>query len=205
MRTLLVILLALVTCLPAAAQQTEAQIKAHINSVAKQMQTMQCDFVQTKHVKLLNDKMTSTGRMYFSGGTKLRWEYVKPYSYIFIINGSQVAVRKGERNDVVNVNQSKLFREIARVMMNSVTGHCINDSKDFKTTLQTTKTEWVATLVPAKKTMKQMFQKIVLHFNRQQSMVSSVEMVEKNGDRTVIQLKNVQVNKKIAESVFAVR
>lgn len=187
------------------AQTSEAQIKAKINQVAQRMRTMQCDFVQTKHVKLLNDKMVSTGKMYYQQQNQLRWEYAKPYSYVFIINGSQVAVKNGTRSDVIDINQSKVFKEIARIMMNSVVGKCINDDKDFKTSIATTKTEWVATLIPQKKEMKRMFQKIILRFNRRQMMVSQVEMYEKNGDKTIIVLKNVQVNKSIGRNVFSVR
>lgn len=200
---LLIIAVCLFTCM--SAQTNEAQIKAKINQVAQNMRTLQCDFVQTKHLRMLNDKMVSTGKMYYQQGGLLRWEYIHPYSYVFIINGNQVAVRNNKRSDVININQSKVFKEIARIMMNSIVGKCINDNRDFKTSIATTQTEWIATLVPQKKGMKQMFQKIVLHFNRQRSMVSQVDMYEKNGDKTIIVLKNVQVNKNISKSVFAVR
>lgn len=204
-KVFLFILAVIMTTVCATAQNSDAQIKARINQVAKSMRTMQCDFTQTKYLKMLNDKMVSQGKMYYQQGNRLRWEYTRPYSYVFIINGNQVSVRNNRRTDVINVNQSKVFKEIARIMMNSVVGNCINDSRDFKTDISATRTEWTATLVPQKKAMKQMFQKIVLHFNRQRSMVSQVDMYEKNGDRTIIVLKNVQVNNNINQSVFAVR
>lgn len=206
MKNFLLVLITIIfatTCLQA--QTSEVQIKAKINQVAQRMRSMQCDFVQTKHVKLLNDKMVSTGKMYYQQQNQLRWEYTKPYSYVFIINGNQVAVKNGKRSDVIDVNQSKVFKEIARIMMNSVVGKCINDDKDFKTSIATTQTEWVATLIPQKKEMKRMFQKIILRFNRRQMMVSQVEMYEKNGDKTIIVLKNVQVNKSISRNIFSVR
>ena len=58
-------------------------------------------------------------------------------------------------------------------MMSSVVGNCLSDEKNFKTSIASTPTEWVATMLPLKKDMKQMFQKIILHFNKQKSMVSS--------------------------------
>ena len=33
---------------------SEAQIRTKINQAASQLQTLQCDFVQTKHLKMLN-------------------------------------------------------------------------------------------------------------------------------------------------------
>ncbi len=187
-----------------AQKQTDAQVIQQINAVASKMKTMQCDFVQTKHMKMLNDNMVSRGKMYYQQSDKLRWEYTSPYTYTFVLNGSKVMLNKGKRSDVINVNQSKFFKEIARIMMNSVVGKCLTDTKDFKTTIATTGTEWVATLVPQRKEMKQMFQKIVLHFNKSRMMVSSVELVEKKGDTTVIQLNNVKTNSPINAKVFSV-
>jgi len=203
-KRILMALFGLLAVLSLRAQTGDAQIRAQINKVAQRMQSMQCDFVQTKQLKLLNDKMVSSGKMYYQQSNRLRWEYSKPYNYVFIINGNQVTIKNDKRKDVINVNQNKMFKEIARIMMNSVVGKCVNDSKDFKVFLTATSTEWIATLLPLKKQMKSMFQKILLHFNRKQAMVSQVEMVEKNGDKTIIVLKNVQVNKKISPNIFSV-
>ena len=206
MKKLLLSLVLMLVCASAAFAQSaaDAKIIQQINAVASKMRTMQCDFVQTKHMKMLNDKMVSHGKMYYQQSDKLRWEYTSPYTYTFVLNGSKVLLSKGKRNDVINVNQSKFFKEIARIMMNSVVGKCLSDKKDFRTSIATTNTEWIATLVPQRKEMKQMFQKIVLHFNKSRKMVSTVELVEKKGDRTVIQLTNVKTNSPINAKVFSV-
>lgn len=189
---------------PALAQKaTQAQVKQQISQAASKLKSMQCDFVQTKHLKMLNDKVVSKGKMYYQQSDKLRWEYVSPYKYTFILNGSKVQLKNSKRNDVIDVEKNKLFKEIARIMMSSVVGNCMND-KSFKVTISDGKTEWIATMVPQRKEMKQMFQTIKLHFNKQNSMVSMVELIEKNGDKTVIELKNIKTNVAIAPNIFSV-
>lgn len=206
MKRVLFSLMALCLCLLNLSAQkiNEAKVKQQINAVASKMKTMQCDFVQTKYLKMLNDKMVSRGKMYYQQSNKLRWEYTSPYTYTFVLNGSRVLISKGKRNDVINVNQSKFFKEIARIMMNSVVGKCLTDSKDFKVSLTGASAEYVATLYPQQKQMKQMFQKIILHFNKQKSTVSKVELIEKKGDRTIIELKNVKSNAPINAKVFGI-
>lgn len=190
----------------AMAQSTNSQkVVQQISQAAQSMKTMQCDFVQTKHLKMLNDKMVSKGKMYYQQADKLHWEYTTPYTYTFILNGSKVLLKKGIRNDVINVSQNKMFKEIARIMMNSVVGKCLTDTKSFKTSISESQSEYVATLIPQTKDMKQMWTKLVLHFNRKQMMVSKVEMHEKNGDRTIIELLNAQTNKTIDAKQFAIR
>jgi outer membrane lipoprotein carrier protein len=187
------------------AQQSETQIRQKISQIASSMKTMQCDFIQTKHLKMLNDEMVSKGRMYYQQGNRLRWEYTSPYTYTFIINDDKVLLKNSQRNDVIDVNKNKLFKEIARIMMNSVVGNCLNDEKNFKSSLSVSGGAWVATLLPQRKDMKQMFQKIVLHFSPKQAMVTQVELIEKNGDRTIIDLKNIRTNEAISTNMFTIR
>lgn len=185
-------------------QNANQQIIDKINTAASKLTTMQCDFVQTKRVKLLNDRMISKGKMYYSQPNKLRWEYTSPYTYTFILSGNKVTLKKGGKDNVIDVNQNKMFREIVNIMMNSVVGKCLSDRKSFKTMVKDIPSEWVATLTPQSKELKQMFTKIILHFNKQKSVIVKVEMFEKNGDTTSIVLENIVTNKRINESVYSI-
>lgn len=190
----------------ATAQQVDkAAVKARINRAAMEMKSMECDFVQTKHLKLLSDKMVSKGRMYYQQKNRLRWEYTAPHKYVFILNDTKVSIHNGERNDVIDTNQNKVFKEIARVMMNSVVGKCLNDEREYKVEINANTSEWIAALTPLRKNMKQMFTSIVLHFDRQRAWVTKVELTEKNNDRTIIELKNVKTNHAISPNLFDIR
>ena len=206
MKRLLILLFVFVSVhLSLTAQQSEAQIRQAITQAASAMKTMQCDFTQTKHLRMLNDKMTSKGRMYYQQTNRLRWEYTSPYSYTFILNDDKVLLKNKQHNDVIDVNKNKLFREIARIMMNSVVGTSLTDDKSFKSTIATNGNEWIASLLPQRKDLKQLFQKIILHFSKKNAMVKQVELIEKNGDKTVIELNNIRTNEKISADMFTIR
>ena len=193
-------------CVLSVSAQTlnDAQIRQRVNQAAAAMKTLQCDFVQIKHLKMLNEEMLAQGKMYYHQSNKLRWEYTNPYTYTFVLNGDKVLLKNQQRNDVIDVNQNKIFREIARIMMSSVVGNSLLDNKTFKTTITINNSEWIATQIPQRKDMRQIFQRIVLHFNPQCAVVSCVEMIEKNGDKTVINLKNIRTNETLNASIFAV-
>ena len=206
MKRLLFLILILSHIIPLSAQQlTEEQIKQKVNQTASAMKTMQCDFVQTKHLKMLNNDFVSHGKMYYQQSNKLRWEYTSPYSYTFILNNDQVLLKNKQRNDLIDVKQNKLFREIVRIMMSSVVGNCLADDKNYKVSIATIGNEWVATLLPQRKDMKQMFQKLVLHFNAKKSVVNTVELFDKNGEKTIIELKNIRINETIPSNMFAIQ
>ena len=178
---------------------------AKINAAAAKIHTIQCDFHQTKSLSFLNDKMVSKGVMSYDHAGKLRWEYTSPYSYVFIINNNRVHIKTSKNSNTIDIRSSRLFQGIARVMMNSVTGKSLSNDSDFSVEMMTQGNEWIASLTPKGKEMKALFKTIRLHFDSQKQMVSKVEMIEKNGDNTVIQLMHVKTNGKIEESTFAIR
>lgn len=175
---------------------------AEISGAAASVKTMQCRFEQTKKLKMLGDEMVSKGVMSCSQPNRLRWEYTAPYAYTFILDGNKVTLVKGERTDVIDVNANKMFREIARIMMDSVLGKCLTDKKNFKIEIRQEGGAYLATLIPQKKAMRQMFGKIVLRFDRAIAMVTAVELFENNGDTTFIQLLDIKKNQPVDESCF---
>ena len=187
-----------------ATNQQKKEMIATITRVSASMKTMQCSFVQTKHLSIMNDKLVSKGKMFYKQSSQLRWQYVSPYAYTFIINGNKVMMQSSTKRNVIDVKSSRLFKSITQIMMNSVTGKSLSNSSDFKVRMFTGDGEWMAELTPVKKEMKQMFKVIKLYFNVKRGIVSTVEMVEKSGDNTVIELNNVQINKPVNESYFSV-
>ena len=203
MKRLVVICSMLLLFLVVKAQLSQDAIIAKINAAVSKIETMQCDFVQTKHMKMLNNKMVSTGIMAYKQSDKLRWEYKKPYTYVFILNGTKVYLKKESRNDVIDIKQNKVFKSIAEIMMNSVIGKCLTNNKEFKVSISDVNNQWVASLIPQKKELKQMYSKIILYFGKANSIIQKVEMIEKNGDKTIIELKNVKLNKPVNANSFS--
>ena len=175
---------------------------AKINKAAAEMKSMSCGFTQTKYISLLSDKMVSEGKMYYRQPDKLRWEYTSPYQYQFVFNGKKVFMGNKTKKDVIDAQSNKIFREIARIMISTVTGKALSNTADFKIEVSDEKALWQVTLVPKKKELREMFSKIVLLFNKSNLMISEIDIYEKNNDRSNIKLKNISTNATINEALF---
>ncbi|MCD8317559.1 MAG: outer membrane lipoprotein carrier protein LolA [Paraprevotella sp.] len=178
---------------------------ASVCDAAGKTMSLQCDFKQIKRLSLLKTALVSRGRMFYKGGRLLRWEYLSPYAYTFVLNKDKVMLKSSQKTDVVDVKSSRTFQQIARIMMNSITGKCLTDTKYFKVTMYTLKKNWMAKLVPQQKDLQQFFDSIRLHIDPVQQMVTSVELVEKSGDITTIEMMNVKRNISIDDAVFNVK
>lgn len=182
--------------------QQKQDVISKINKAASGLKSMSCSFTQTKYLSMLNDKMVSEGKMYYKQPDKLRWEYTTPYQYLFIFNSTKVYVGNKSRKDVIDTNTNRVFKEVARIMMSTVTGTALSNSKDFSIDVADGNSVWQVTLIPKKKDMKKMFSKIVLSFNKSNLMIAEINMYENNNDRTNIKLKNIVSNGNVSASLF---
>lgn len=173
-----------------------------ISKASQAVGTVQADFTQTKRLKMLNDAMVSKGRMWCTQPNRLRWEYTTPYASLFILNDDKVLFRNSKRSNTLNANRHKRIREMIRIMIPSNLGKVLSEKKDFYTTAETTESQHILTLIPQNKELKQMFTRIVLYYDRKQAVVTQIEMYEKNGDSTTIQLSSIKKNIVINPSVF---
>lgn len=175
---------------------------ADITKAAQATQTLQCDFVQTKTLSILNDKMVSHGTMAFARPSKLRWNYTTPYDYTFIITDDKVLIGKGKQRNSIDLKSSQVFQEIARMIAGSITGKCLTQTKDFAVSMQSDANNYIALLTPKDKRVKKMFKSIRLTFDRKASAMSMVELTELSSDVTTITFQNVKQNQPLGATTF---
>ena len=184
--------------------EQQKQLVEKIDKAASAMKSMQCDFTQTKSMKLLKREMKSTGVMYFKQPDKLRWQYTSPYDYTFIMNGDKVRIKSTKSTQDINVQGNKIFRQITNIILNTVTGGGLKSASDFTVEVYQSDKGYFAKLYPKKKEVKQIYNVIEIYFNASLTMVSSVRMIEKTGDETLVNLNNLKANASINEKMFSV-
>ena len=204
------VLCSLLLCVSMVAQSyqaaTEAQKKEIIDKITQAstaMKTMRCDFTQEKELSFMNDKVLSEGKMFYKQPNKIRWEYTKPITYVFAMDGKNIFMDAGNSQTSVPAKSSKLFSSISDIIIGGVSGVGLIDSPDFTTQFSIGKDDYRVTLTPLKKEVKDLFDKIQLFVNKADSRIQKVELVEKGGDKTLILLKNLQTNATINDEVFS--
>lgn len=185
-------------------EQQEKEMISKINSAASGMSSMKSSFTQIKKLRMMNKTISSSGEMFYQQSSKLRWEYLSPYKYLFIINGNKVMVKNSKKTDIIDVNQNKVFQEIAKIMMNTMTGKCLTDKNSFSTTIYKSDKLWVAKLIPRRKELKQIFSEIWITFDPSKMLPTEVMMKDKNGDSTIIKLTDQIKNGSIPSNIFAI-
>ncbi|MCL2041313.1 MAG: outer membrane lipoprotein carrier protein LolA [Bacteroidales bacterium] len=188
-----------------ATETQQKEIIRQITESSKQLKTLHCDFVQRKTISILADEMVSEGSLSFKQTDKVRWEYTKPYQYEFVMNGDKVMVGSETTKNVIDVNSSKVFREISKIIISGINGAGIFDQSKFAAEFMVGAKENMVILTPKQKEIKQLFNKIRICFNTSDDTVNSVEIEEINEDKTFIEMKNKQINKELGDEIFDIR
>jgi outer membrane lipoprotein-sorting protein len=185
---------------------TEAQRKEIIDKITQTsnaMRTMTCDFTQIKELSFMDDKVTQEGKMIYKQPDKIRWEYTKPIAYVFAMDGKNIFMNSGGNQTTVWARSSKLFSGISDIMMGGVSGAGLVDSNNFTARFSVGADKYLVTLTPLKKEVLDLFATIQLYINKIDGRIHEVELIEKGGDKTLIQLKNIQTNSTVNDEVFS--
>ena len=198
---------------PAAAQRDvrqatareEYMMKSQIEEASRKITTLQCNFTQVKNMALLNDKLVSEGRMYYRPAPlQLRWEYLSPYRYTFVLNNETIQMQSDSSLNTIDAKSSKFFQEIIKIMISGITADGLSDTKRFKTrySRRDRKGLWEIHLIPVQKEMKQIFTIIILTFSAEDYTVQQIAMHEPGGDTTHIRFVDKQTNLPLEDNLF---
>ena len=180
-------------------------IKNNINEKNAQIETLICPFVQTKKMAVLKEDAVTKGMMYFQKTDKFRWEYTDDNPFIFVQNGGKYFTKMNGKVNEIKDNSARLFQEIASLVISSIDGDILENTKKFKTEYQENNNTVVVSLTPIPKSMKNFISKIKLHFNKTNFLVTKIEIYESGDDITTIQFDNVKENQTISPNIFELK
>jgi outer membrane lipoprotein-sorting protein len=168
---------------------------------AGKVNSIRCDFTQEKNLSLLSEKITSKGKFWFRKETMVRMEYQHPFEYLMIINGKNIYIRDGQKENRVSVRSNKLFQKINKLTVDCVQG-TVFTNPDFTVKAFENKTQYLVEMTPVTKDMLEFFSKILVTIDRRDYSVASINMMEKGGDYTLISFTNKELNQSLPDAIF---
>jgi len=188
-----------------ASELQQKEVMRLITESTEKLKTLQCDFVQKKKFSILEEELVSEGRLYFKHINKIRWEYHRPYLFEFVMNDNKIMLNSEGVKNIMDVNSSKVFSEMSKLIIAGINGSGIFDPAKFSLKFLIGEKDNMIVLTPKQKEIKQIFKTITICFNLLDQTINTVEIEELNGDKTFIVMKNKQLNKELSDEIFAIR
>jgi outer membrane lipoprotein-sorting protein len=169
--------------------------------VSKNTKSIKSDFVQYKHLSILENDIESRGVFIFAKPDKVRWEYSSPYPYLILMNGNEMTIKEGGKVQKFDTESNRIFKEINDLMVALLSGDILNN-EEFDITIKENERQILAEMHPKKSELKQMLETVEMYFDKSNYEVSEIRMPEKSGDYTRILFKNRQSNVAVPNSKF---
>jgi outer membrane lipoprotein-sorting protein len=179
-------------------------LKSKITTFAQKTNSINSDFIQEKHLEILDEPLISKGKFYYKKENNIRWEYTEPLKYIIAIHDNKFTIKDETKISSYDIKSNKMFKEINNMIISSMKGEIINN-KDFSSSFFENNTFYLAEMTPLKKEMKDFLQTIKIYFDKTDFSVSKVIMTENKTDYTKITFSDKKINTLINDNIFILK
>ena len=186
------------------AMRDTATFNTRVRKMGNTTQTLESDFTQVKSLKMLKDKVSSKGKLYFKKNNKVRWEYTSPFAYIVVINDKKASIKNEGKITKYDLTKNKVFSEMNDIIVSCVQGTILASNK-FQVSYFESSSGYKIDIFPKNENVKKTLKKISLYFDLNVTAVKKMEMFEPSGDFTSIDFSAVKVNKTVPDAIFVLK
>ncbi|MCX5829340.1 MAG: outer membrane lipoprotein carrier protein LolA [Deltaproteobacteria bacterium] len=174
-----------------------------IQKESAKIKSVKAQFIQSKHMKILARPLISKGRFYFQSPDSVRWEYVSPVKSVLLMNGDGIRrYTQGSRGLTEDKTGSLQSMQVVLKEIGQWSNGQFTTNEHFTAVLKKGK-EPMIIMTPREKGLSAMISRIVITLSSDRpGILKSVKIFENEGNYTLFEFNDVQVNEKIAESLF---
>jgi outer membrane lipoprotein-sorting protein len=179
------------------------RIFSEIANATIKVTTLKSDFVQERHLDMLENVLISKGRFYYKKRDRLRWELTKPVTSGFAVNGKQAKRWDGKsgRTETFEVYQVPFIKLFTDQVFAWATADFKKLQKDYLITVLGDAPADLK-LVPIRSQEKKYLAHFRIVFTADDSHVNAVEVHEAGGDFTRIRFFNTIINTPLSDTLF---
>lgn len=165
--------------------------------------SIQAEFIQYKHLKILAKPLVSRGKFCFRKPDSIRWEYSDPVRSVLLMYGGNVKrFTWGSRGLVEDASGALSSMQVVVQEIGLWSQGRFTESEHFQAEIRRGK-ELKVVLTPREKAFAAMISRIeIIPSLQQKGAIKFVKIVESEGNYTLLKFTDVKMNEKIEESVF---
>jgi outer membrane lipoprotein-sorting protein len=164
------------------------------------LDSVQADFSQEKHLKILVRPLISTGRFVFQAPGSLRWEYSTPLRSVLIMHDGRIKKYVEVNGDLVEERGLRL--DAMQVVLGEISGWLEGRFTENASFDVSYRDEHTVVLTPKKEGMRTFIQSIELGLADQAGLLNSVTIFEGPDSFTRLLFAKSVLNQPVADSLF---
>lgn len=164
------------------------------------VQSVQADFIQEKHLKILVRPILSSGRFVFQAPNSLRWEYLKPFRSILVMDKGRI--RKFVEHEGRMVEDKSIRLDAMGMVLGEISDWLegrFTDNSAFTAQVVNGKT---IRLSPKQEAMRGFISSIVLKLSDTPDLLDTVTIYEGPDSFTRLVFSDALLNQPVQERLF---
>ncbi|MDR0371190.1 MAG: outer membrane lipoprotein carrier protein LolA [Prevotellaceae bacterium] len=186
------------------AQVTDRADQPILEKIAREntaFSTIESLFIQTQYIAMMEDSMISGGKFYYSKPNRLLMKYDTPKGDMMLINGDRfVMVNAGKRRETSAKSNTKM-QKMKNILSACLEGRVMQIGSG-SISCEEKGHQYIITVTFDKSANKSGFSKVVVHYDKKDSSLSSLRTIEPDGSYTNYELKDKKINTEIDKTIF---
>lgn len=181
------------------------ELKNRLTGTAQRLQSIECDFKQTKYMTVFKQKIVSKGKFYYLKHDKIRMDYTRPVNYKIVINGNRLMTVNNGSKSVTNIGSNKLMNQMQDMIAAGMTGDLTRLSSQYRTVFYENDAYYLARVIPLNANVRQYMQQIDIYLDKASMSVYELRLRENASNYTEYIFYNRRFNSLKNEGLFSVR
>ena len=193
-------------CLMLAIGSASAHTLTELQQKLETVQTVEAEFVQTKHLQVFQNEIVLKGKMGLRReGADLAWHVTSPIRYSVCFRGAVMTQwdETSQKTTTFDTASNPLLKALLDQMRGWFSGNLSEMQREYDLTLrEAPKTRRpVLTCIP-KGEISNFMKEIEIRFAEETGYIDSVKLVEASGDWSEIQFLNTKLNQPLSDQLF---
>lgn len=169
---------------------------------SREVATVSGTFVQTKHIKVLGEKVESGGTFFYKRSGNVRFDYSAPKVMSIIMTTSNIHILSMGRTTTFSLESQKGLSDLAGMMEACMGGNIASIPKTYKVTYELKPDRHKLYIEPKNKNLISPYTRIELSLSKGSLALEELILVEKTQDYTVYKFSGITLNRSLPASMF---
>lgn len=166
----------------------------------KSCKSLSADFEETIHSAMFSSPQKKEGKLLFKKEQKIRWEHISDKKQVILMNGNSTRMSENGK-EIKNAGSKKAIQKIQQLMLQLLNGEFLNE-KEFTITYFENSSFYKLILKPKNSRIASYISEIELIFDKKNTLLQEISLVEDEMEKMVYAFKNIQLNPSISDSKF---
>lgn len=163
----------------------------NLMDMLKENGSMRANFTESKHVRVLDAPLESSGELSFTAPLRLEKRTLKPRAEALVLEGDTMSMERGATKRSISLSDFPEVGAMVQSMRAAIAGDRVALERYFEAQVSGTRERWQLKLTPRKQKFGITLREIVLSGSA--NYIHTIEMLLTDGDRSVMSLERPKI------------